>query len=303
MSYMSQTPDQLHRFIFEHYEARGELVQLTDTTRNMLCGHHYPQAIQRLLSELLVATSLLTATLKFEGAITVQLQGNGPVRFAVINGNHQQQMRGVARYEGVIAEDAGLHELIGEGYMMITVIPEEGERYQGVVALDGKTLSECLENYFLQSEQLATRIWIKTEPHEEMPKAAGMLLQVMPDVNTEQHALDFEHVTTLTDTIKSEELLNLSAEEVLYRLYHQEEVRLFEPQAVSFVCNCSRARCEAAILQIGKAEVDSLLEEQDDIKMDCDYCGTEYHFSTKDLTALFNDQITPTDDKPKGALH
>jgi molecular chaperone Hsp33 len=303
MSYMSQTPDQLHRFIFEHYEARGELVQLTDTTRDMLCGHHYPQAIQRLLSELLVATSLLTATLKFEGAITVQLQGNGPVRFAVINGNHQQQMRGVARYEGVIAEDAGLHELIGEGHMMITVIPEEGERYQGVVALDGKTLSDCLENYFLQSEQLATRIWIKTEPHEEMPKAAGMLLQVMPDVNTEQHALDFEHVTTLTDTIKSEELLNLSAEEMLYRLYHQEEVRLFEPQAVSFVCNCSRARCEAAILQIGKAEVDSLLEEQDDIKMDCDYCGTEYHFSTKDLTALFNDQLTPTDDEPKGALH
>ena len=299
---MSQTPDQLHRFLFEHYEVRGELVQLSATTHDMLCGHHYPQAIQRLLSELLVATSLLTATLKFEGAITVQLQGNGPVRFAVINGNHLQQMRGVARYDGVIAENAGLHELIGEGHMMITVIPEEGERYQGVVELDGDTLAACLEKYFAQSEQLATRIWIKTEPHDELPKAAGMLLQVMPNINTEQHTLDFEHVTTLTDTIKSEELLNLSVQEVLYRLYHQEEVRLFDPQPVSFVCNCSRARCEAAILQIGKAEVDSLLEEQNEIKMDCDYCGTEYHFSAEDLAKIFNDQLTPPEE-PKIVLH
>ena len=198
--------------------------------------------------------------------------------------------------------DAGLHELIGEGHMMITVIPEEGERYQGVVALDGDTLAACLEKYFAQSEQLATRIWIKTEPHDELPKAAGMLLQVMPDINTEQHALDFEHVTTLTDTIKSEELLTLSAQEVLYRLYHQEEVRLFDPQPVSFVCNCSRARCEAAILQIGKAEVDSLLEEQNEIKMDCDYCGTEYHFSAEDLAKIFNDQLTPPEE-PKTVLH
>lgn len=299
---MSQTPDQLHRFLFEHYEMRGELVQLSATTHDMLSGHHYPQAIQRLLSELLVATSLLTATLKFEGAITVQLQGNGPVRFAVINGNHLQQMRGVARYDGVIAENAGLHELIGEGHMMITIIPEDGERYQGVVALDGGNLAACLENYFTQSEQLATRIWINTEAHNEQPKAAGMLLQALPNVDTEQHALDFEHITTLTDTIKSEEILNLPAQDILYRLYHQEEVRLFDPQVVSFVCNCSRARCENAILQIGKAEVDSLLEEQNDIKMDCDYCGTEYHFSDADLAKLFNDQLTPPD-APTSVLH
>lgn len=299
---MSQTPDQLHRFLFEHYEVRGELVQLNNTTHNMLSGHHYPIAVQRLLSELLVATSLLTATLKFEGAITVQLQGNGPVRFAVINGDHQQQMRGVARYDGVIAENAGLHELIGEGYMMITVIPEEGERYQGIVALDGDTLAACLESYFAQSEQLNTRIWIDTESHDECPKAAGILIQALPNNNVEQQAIDFEHVTTLADTLKSEELLNLPAHDILYRLYHQEEVRLFDPQTVSFVCNCSRARCENAILQIGKAEVNSLLEEQNEIKMDCDYCGTEYHFSESDLAKLFNDQLTPPE-KPNAVLH
>lgn len=299
---MSHIPDQLHRFIFEKYEVRGELVQLNQTTQDMLGGHHYPQAIQRLLSELLVATSLLTATLKFEGSITVQLQGDGPVRFAVINGDHQQQLRGVARYEGVIAENAGLHDLIGKGHMIITVTPNEGERYQGIVALDGDTLSACLENYFAQSEQLPTRIWIKTEQHEKQPKSAGMFIQAMPNSNSEQHALDFEHITTLTDTIKSDELLGLPAEEVLYRLYHQEEVRLFDPQPVSFVCGCSRARCEAALLQLGQAEVASLLEEQEDIRMDCDYCGTEYHFSASDVTRLFNDQPTQNEE-PKGPLH
>ncbi len=299
---MSHIPDQLHRFIFEKYEVRGELVQLNQTTQDMLGGHHYPQAIQQLLSELLVATSLLTATLKFEGSITVQLQGDGPVHFAVINGDHLQQLRGVARYDGVIAENAGLHELIGKGHMIITVTPNEGERYQGIVALDGDTLSACLENYFAQSEQLPTRIWIKTEQHDEQPKSAGMFLQAMPNSNSEQHALDFEHVTTLTDTIKSEELLELPAEEVLYRLYHQEEVRLFEPQDVSFVCGCSRARCEAALLQLGQQEVESLLEEQDEIRMDCDYCGTEYHFSASDVAHLFNEQPVQSEE-PKGPLH
>ncbi|NCB57130.1 MAG: Hsp33 family molecular chaperone HslO [Gammaproteobacteria bacterium] len=299
---MSQIPDQLHRFIFENYEVRGELVQLNQTTKDMLGGHHYPLAIKRLLSELLVATSLLTATLKFEGSITVQLQGDGPVRFAVINGDHQQRLRGVARYEGVIAENAGLHELIGKGHMMITVIPDEGERYQGIVALDGDTLAACLEGYFAQSEQLPTRIWLKTELNEEQPKAAGMLIQAMPDSNSEQHALDFEHIVTLTDTIKSEELLDLPAEEVLYRLYHQEEVRLFDPQAVSFVCTCSRSRCEAALLQLGKTEVDALLEEHDEIRMDCDYCGTEYHFSASDVEKIYNDQLTPPETS-QGVLH
>ncbi|WP_024872404.1 Hsp33 family molecular chaperone HslO [Tolumonas lignilytica] len=299
---MNQTPDQLHRFIFENYEIRGELVQLNQTTRDMLSGHHYPLAIQRLLSELLVATSLLTATLKFEGSITVQLQGDGPVRFAVINGDHQQQLRGVARYEGVIAENAGLHELIGKGHMMITITPDEGERYQGIVALDGDTLAACLESYFAQSEQLPTRIWLKNEQNEEHPAAAGMLIQSMPNSNNEQQALDYEHVITLTDTIKSEELLNLPAEEILYRLYHQEQVRLFEPQAVNFVCTCSRARCESALQQLGKDEVDSILEERDEIRMDCDYCGTEYHFTANDVAHLFNDQQTPPAEE-HGVLH
>lgn len=299
---MTQSTDLLHRFVFENYEVRGEVVQLSQTTTDMFSGHHYPVAIKQLLSELMVATSLLTATIKFEGSITVQLQGDGPVRFAVINGDHLQQLRGVARYDDVIPENAGLHELMGKGHMMITIIPNEGERYQGIVELDGSNLSECLESYFKRSEQLATRIWIRTDLNDNTPKAAGVLLQALPHGDLEQQALDFEHLTTLTDTLKDEELFQLSAEEILYRLFHQDDVRLFDGQQVSFQCNCSRDRCLAALLQIGKDDALSLLEERGDVKMECDYCGTEYQFNAEEVTALFDEKPLPESDAPS-ALH
>lgn len=299
---MTQSTDLLHRFVFENYEVRGEVVQLSQTTTEMLSGHHYPIAIKQLLSELMVATSLLTATIKFEGSITVQIQGDGPVRFAVINGDHLQQLRGVARYDEVIPENAGLHELIGKGHMMITIIPNEGERYQGIVELDGQNLSECLENYFKRSEQLATRIWIKTELTEDAPKAAGVLLQALPHGDLEQQSLDFEHLCTLTDTLKHEELMHLPADEILFRLFHQDDVRLFDGQPVSFQCNCSRERCASALVQIGQAEALSLIEEQGDVKMECDYCGSEYHFSSDDIHALFP-QIPAADSENPTALH
>lgn len=154
--------DQLHRFLFENYSVRGELVLASETYQHILENHDYPQPVQQLLGELLVATSLLTATLKFDGDITVQIQGDGPVKLAVINGNHQQQMRGVARIDGFIAENSSLKQMIGTGYMVITITPTHGERYQGVVALEGETLADCLDDYFRQSEQLPTRLFIRT---------------------------------------------------------------------------------------------------------------------------------------------
>lgn len=278
--------DQLHRYLFDNYQVRGELVQLADSYRHMTEAQEYPAAVRALLGELLVATSLLTATLKFEGSITVQLQGKGPVSLAVINGDHQQQLRGVARWSGDLPTEAGLHSLIGDGIMVITITPDEGERYQGIVALEGETLAACLENYFAQSEQLATRIWIRTGGSQDAPQAAGMLLQTLP-ASGEEHANDFDHLYQLTNTIKDEELFTLPAEEILYRLYHEEEVRLFEPQAVMFRCTCSRERSENALRQVGEQEVKAMLHESGEIDMHCDYCGTHYRFDAVDAAAIF----------------
>lgn len=224
--------DQLHRYLFENYAVRGELVTVSETLEQILANHTYPQPVKTVLAELLVATSLLTATLKFAGDITVQLQGDGPLQLAVINGNNQQQLRGVARVQGEIADDADLKTMVGNGYLVITISPEEGERYQGVVGLEGDTLAACLEDYFQRSEQLPTRLIIRTGDHEGQPMAGGMLLQVMPAQDAQ--TADFEHLATLTETIKAEELFTLPANDVLWRLYHEEEVTVYDPQSVEF---------------------------------------------------------------------
>ena len=290
--------DQLYRYLFEHHQVRGELVQLDQTFRHMVAAQEYPAPVRQLLGELLVATSLLTATLKFEGSITVQLQGNGPVSLAVINGDHLQQLRGVARWQGELPTESDLKALVGDGHLVITITPEEGERYQGIVSLESDSLASSLESYFAQSEQLATRIWIRTGGTTAEPLAAGMLLQELPASN-EQHAEEFDHLSKLTDTIKDEELFTLPAEEILYRLYHEEEVRLFAPQQIQFRCTCSRDRSEQALLQLGKVEVDAMIHEQGTIDMHCDYCGTHYRFDAIDAQALFAEGRSPAD----GAIH
>ncbi|HGM5491996.1 TPA: Hsp33 family molecular chaperone HslO [Serratia fonticola] len=276
--------DQLHRYLFENYAVRGELVTVSETHQHILTNHDYPAPVQKLLGELLVATSLLTATLKFDGDITVQVQGDGPLKLAVINGNNRQEMRGVARVESEIAADSTLHQMLGNGIMVITISPSEGERYQGVVGLEGETLAECLEGYFRQSEQLPTRLFIRTGEAEGKPAAAGMLLQVLPA--QDGNADDFDHLVQLTATIKDQELFTLPANEVLYRLYHQEEVTLYEPQDVIFRCTCSRQRCADALITLPAEEVADMLAQDGHIDMHCDYCGNHYVFDSLDIAAL-----------------
>ncbi|MGF6437618.1 Hsp33 family molecular chaperone HslO [Kosakonia sp. 1610] len=284
--------DQLHRYLFENHAVRGELVTVSNTWKEVLENHNYPLPVKNLLGELLVATSLLTATLKFAGDITVQVQGDGPMSLAVINGNNRQQMRGVARVQGEIADDASLKTLVGNGYLVITITPEEGERYQGVVGLEGETLAECLEDYFQRSEQLPTRLFIRTGDVEGQPAAGGMLLQVLPAQDTQ--AEDFEHLAVLTETVKAEELFTLPANEVLWRLYHEEEVTLYDPQDVEFKCTCSRERCAGALKTLPDEEVDSILAEEGEIDMHCDYCGNHYLFNAMDIAEIRNN-ASPAD--------
>jgi len=284
--------DQLHRYLFEQFAVRGELVTVSETWQQILENHNYPLPVKTLLGELLVATSLLTATLKFAGDITVQLQGDGPMSLAVINGNNQQQMRGVARVQGDVPENADLKTLVGNGYLVITISPEEGERYQGVVGLEGDTLAACLEDYFMRSEQLPTRLFIRTGEVDGQPAAGGMLLQVLPAQDAQTN--DFEHLATLTETIKAEELFNLSATDVLWRLYHEEEVTVYDPQSVEFKCTCSRERCAGALKTLPDEEIDSIMAEDGEIDMHCDYCGTHYVFNSMDIAEIRNN-ASPAD--------
>ncbi len=274
--------DQLNRYLFDNAHVRGELVQASSTYQEIINNHQYPQVINLLLGELLVATSMLTALLKFEGNIAVQLQGDGPVSVVVVNGDDQQMLRGVARVEGEVTSNK-LTEIFTKGYMVITITPNQGERYQGIVALDKDTLAECLEAYFEQSEQLKTHFWLRSDEEN----AAGMMIQALPDESGTDD--DYDNLRQLTATIKDEELFTLEANTILNRLYHQEEVRVFEPQDLSFSCSCSRERSGAAIISVGREEAESIIQEQGKITMHCDYCNTEYLFSGTDVANLFHD--------------
>lgn len=268
--------DQLQRYTFAGQDVRGELVQLTSSYQNLIRGHQYPPAVQQALGEMMAAVSLLTATLKFEGKIAVQLQGDGPLNFIAVNGNHQQQLRGIARVRGEI-KDTDIRQLIGQGQLVITLDPDNGERYQGVTRADADSIAQMLENYFIQSEQLATKIWL----HADGEHAAGMLLQRLPAAGDD--LAGFEHLATLTDTITEQELYSLPAEQLLHRLYHEEEVHLYPAQPVSFVCGCSREKTLEALATVPVEQVQDILEKDGEVVMTCDYCLTEYRYSAEDF--------------------
>lgn len=278
--------DTVSRFLFDHYDIRGEIVNLQKTYEEILGMHNYPIEVQKLLGELLVSTCLLSATLKYQGSLTVQIQGDGPLKLAVINGDDQQKMKGIARVHGDIEPNSTFKQMIGHGQMVITIIPEKGERYQGIVALEGETLSECIENYFKQSEQLETKLFIKVGVIDTKPVASGLLLQKLPAHKEVDSELTFEHVTTLASTISGEEIYTLSPEKVLNRLYHEEDLHLFEPKSVIYCCSCSREKCGETLMSISQAEIDQILQEDHHINVHCDYCGSDYRFDQIDIEHL-----------------
>lgn len=275
--------DQLHRFLFQHKSVRGEVVQLSASLDQMLLQHDYPLPVKQLLAELVAATSLLTATLKFDGDIAVQIQGDGPVRFAAVNGTDQQQFRGVVRLQSELQGDS-FRSLIGEGHMLVTITPKQGERYQGIIPLTGDSLTSTLEAYFAQSEQLPTRLYLYTDIAESHNRAAGFMLQVLP-VEPEKAKADFADLSMLSDTLTAKEMFELPAEQLLYRLFHQEAVELFPAQPVSFVCGCSRQKCAAAIISLGKDIIDEHIAEGN-LEISCEYCLTRYQFDANDLAEL-----------------
>jgi len=287
------TTDTLNRYLFDGLHVRGELVQLSTSYQNIIKNHNYPVSVRLLLGELMAATCLLTATLKFEGDITVQLQGDGPVGYMSVNGDNNQHMRGIAKViETKKADEAqSLQEIMGKGNMIITIKPNQGEAYQGIVALDLPTLAQCFSHYFDVSAQIPTQVWLFSDDKKQ--QVAGSLVQLLPDgdgssENIAKQKSDFEHIAQLTNTIKADEIFSLEAEALLYRLYHQEKVSLFEPQTVSSQCGCSSNKCLAAIAQIEPSEIEAILAEQGKISMTCDYCLTTYDFFTEQLKSFIS---------------
>lgn len=276
----------LQRFQFLEGSVRGEICRLDDAYQAILSRHDYPQAVQELLGQALAGVSLMAANLKFEGSLVLQIQGDGPMSVLMTECNHRGEVRGIARYDEermAALTDVSWTALAGNGQVILTLDPEEGERYQGIVALEGETLAVALAGYFAQSEQLPTYFNLAADGVH----AGGLMLQVLPQVDEHGDADLWERSQGLAQTLSAEELLTLTLQDVLYRLFHEEEVELYPADDLSFHCSCSRERSSNALRAIDLDELLEIAAEQaGKIEVDCQFCRQRYVFDEIDLRQL-----------------
>lgn len=309
---------ELHKFVFEGLPVRGMLVRLTDAWQEILQRHKdgggYPAAVTELLGEMTAAATLMQANIKFNGALIMQIMGDGPVKLAVAEVQPDLSLRATATVIGEVAQDAPLSHMVNltnQGRCAITLDPRDrlpGQQpYQGVVPLYGdqreklEKLSEVIEHYMLQSEQLDTRLVLAANEHV----AAGLLIQRLPLQGSgnlagqsgardeDQIGLneDYNRIAILASSLKREELLTLDADTILRRLFWEEDVRRFEPMTGEngprFACTCSRDRVGSMLRSLGRDEIESILSEQGQVEVGCEFCGAQYRFDPVDAAQVF----------------
>ncbi len=294
--------DTLQRFIFENAAVRGELVEISDTWKQVQARKDYPAPVRTLLGEMLAAAALLSANLKFNGMIVMQIHGDGPVKLLVVECDSDLQLRATAKLgqDAAIPDDANLTQLVnahGHGRFVITLDPKDkmpGQQpYQGIVPLDGESVALVIENYMLRSEQLDTKLWLAADQHV----SRGLLLQKLPkegghDTPKSDDAETWNHTVMLASTVRTDELLSTDINTLMHRLFWEETIRVFEPHHPSFHCSCTREKVGDMLKMLGKPEIDSALEDLGKLAINCDFCGQHYEFDKVDCAQLFAAETT-----------
>lgn len=278
--------DTLTRFLLERAHVRGALVRLGETWRDIAARTEYPPTVADQLAQCTAASALFTASLKIEGRLSIQLRGDASVRRLFAECTTEGTLRAIAHFDAPVPES--LHPAdYGEKAMLAITIENEAvkgrepQRYQGMVGLQADSLSEAFEAYFRQSEQLPTRILLFSRGQE----VAGMLLQQLPEQHCDPE--DWQRAQLLFDTLRADELFDLAPEDILYRLFHEESVRVLESKPLAFACSCSRERVENALISLGREEISETLADTGEISVHCDFCGQGYRFSAEEGLALF----------------
>jgi molecular chaperone Hsp33 len=285
--------DTLQRFMFELTPVRGEIVHLDATWAAILEKHDYPVLVRDILGEMMAAAVLLSATLKLNGRLIIQLQGKGPITLMVVECSNAHELRGLAHWQD-LPDEGDLSDLAGDGQLTITLEPaDDQQRYQSIVDIKGSTLSDALMNYLQQSEQLDTYLWLVANGK----RASGLLLQKLPrDIKSqtasEEDVDAWNRIIKLSSTVTREELLEVGELNLLHRLFHEETVRVFEPMPVCFRCSCSRERVANMLRTLGLEELNSIIEEQGSIEVACEFCNQKYEFDSVDVGGLFIDTVS-----------
>ncbi|MGN6327354.1 MAG: Hsp33 family molecular chaperone HslO [Rhodanobacter sp.] len=287
------TDDVLHRFLLERAGVRGVLVRLGPAWREVAARADYPAPLRELLGQTLAASALLTGNIKLDGALSIELKTQDALRLLFAECTDQGRLRGLARWSDPLPPALAL-DALGDAVLAITIGGvERGQRYQGLVALQQADLAGVLENYFIQSEQLPARIVLAADGEH----AVGLMLQKLPDEGGRDAAHDddaWNRVTHLTATLGKAEMLSTAPEQLLYRLFHEESVRLFEPRPLAFGCTCSRERVSAMLRSLGRDEVEAALAARDgEIEVICEFCAQQYHFDRIDAEHLLSEGAAP----------
>jgi len=280
--------DVLHRFLLERAGVRGVLVRLGAAWREVAGRADYSPALRALLGESLAASALLTGNIKLEGSLSIELKSSGPLRLLFTECSDQGHLRGLARAEGVLPAPLQL-EALPDAVMAITIgHAERGQRYQGLVDLRHAELAGALEGYFTQSEQLPARILLAADGEH----AVGLMLQRLPGEGGRDGVHDedaWPRIGHLIDTLGKQEMLATAPEDLLYRLFHEESVRLFDPRPLAFGCSCTRERVESMLRSLGRAEVEAALEAREgEIEVTCEFCAQRYTFDRIDAEHLLS---------------
>ena len=285
--------DTVQRFSFDELDARGCYVRLKQTCENVQATHHYPEKLARLLNQFALSSVLLHDSIKLDGSLTIQYRTGGAIGLLIADcvdlPNGERGVRAICEFDAQKfpnqVDDIDLRMLGTDATLAITMTPEEGKRYQGIVPIESATLGACLEDYFLRSEQLPTRFKLFADEEQ----AVGLSLHALPEQDQEMVAAmkdDWNRLTMLLDTITEQEMFELDAETVLTRLFHEEQCRIQPQHNVKFYCECSRERSENAIKSLGVKEINALISEQEVINIDCHFCFQRYEFDHNQLREL-----------------
>lgn len=283
---MSKTRDCLTRFLLERAHVRGALVRLDETWQAIRARTEYPEVVADYLGQCCAASALFTASLKLKGRLSIQLRGESMLRRVFAECQTDGILRGIAHFDEPVPESLPLADFGSKAVLAITIennsaSHREPQRYQGMVGLQAENLSMAFEDYFMQSEQLPTRIMLLTNGLQ----AAGLLIQQLPD--SIASAEDWQRAQALFETLSAEELFGLDPDEILFRLFHEESVRVLETQPLAFGCSCSRQRVESTLVSLGQAEIEETIAETGGITVHCDFCGQGYHLTAEEGLALF----------------
>jgi molecular chaperone Hsp33 len=286
---MKNFGDSLQHFLFENTPIRGNIVHLNHTYQQVLQHQILPLVLKQALGELMAASALLSATLKMEGMMVLQLQTKGALKLLVVECSSTLEMRATAKWDEARTDEianGSFLNLVKNGQFVITLDPKEGEAYQGIVAIEGETIAEMLQHYMLRSQQIDTSLWL----HCDGETASGMLLQKLPE-QLEVDADAWNRLNILANSITNDELQTLAPEQLLTRLFVEEDIRLFDAKPTKFQCSCSKTKVGAMLRMLGVDEVNSILNERDNIEVNCDFCNKQYLFDAVDADALFTNEI------------